>query len=54
MDVGASCIRPSFSFGRDTTTQRRYTIKVTQFKCNDELGGPEGCLQYFTATTGKA
>ena len=25
---------------------------MTQFTCDDELGGPPGCLQYHTATTG--
>jgi len=33
-------------------TGRMWDIMVTQFRCGDEMGGPPGCLQYFTATTG--
>ena len=25
---------------------------MTQYVCNDEIGGPTGCLQYFHATSG--
>ncbi|TRY74462.1 hypothetical protein TCAL_09847 [Tigriopus californicus] len=27
-------------------------MSVTQYNCGDEQGGPDGCLQYFTGTTG--
>lgn len=35
-----------------TFTGRMWDIMVTQFRCGAEMGGPPGCLQYFTATTG--
>ncbi|CAB4054062.1 unnamed protein product [Lepeophtheirus salmonis] len=37
------------------TTSRSWIIKATQYTCGDydSLGGPPGCLQYFTGTTGK-
>ena len=28
-------------------------IKVSQHECGSESGGPPGCLQYYTATSGK-
>ncbi|XP_059078525.1 uncharacterized protein LOC131876989 isoform X1 [Tigriopus californicus] len=31
---------------------REWDIKVTQYNCGDEQGGPDGCLQYFTGLTG--
>merc|ERR1719410_1569797 len=31
---------------------RAYTIKVTQFESTNEMGGPTGCLQFFTGDTG--
>jgi len=50
-DVNADCITPRFLFGGSTNT-RQYRIKTTQYVCGDEMGGPIGCLQYFTAVTG--
>jgi len=50
-DVNADCITPRFLFGVSTNT-RQYRIKTTQYVCGDEMGGPIGCLQYFTAVTG--
>ena len=28
-------------------------LKVSQYICGDDMGGPPDCLQYFTATSGK-
>jgi len=50
-DINADCITPAFLFGASTNT-RQYRIKTTQYVCGDEMGGPIGCLQYFTAVTG--
>jgi len=50
-DINADCITPGFLFGGSTNT-RQYRIKTTQYVCGDEMGGPIGCLQYFTAVTG--
>jgi len=49
---GSTCISAAFSFGLSTTTSRAYTIKVTQFESTNEMGGPAGCLQFFTGDTG--
>jgi len=49
---GSTCSMASFVFGGDTYT-RSYDIKVTQYDCrNSDSGGPPGCLQYHTATSG--
>ena len=29
-----------------------YALKVYQYQCGSEAGGPPDCLQYFTSTTG--
>jgi len=50
-DINADCITPGFLFGVSTNT-RQYRIKTTQYVCGEEMGGPSGCLQYFTAVTG--
>ena len=47
-----SCQTAAFLFGGDSYT-RKYDIKVSQFDCGSEAGGPPGCLQYFTAASGK-
>jgi hypothetical protein len=51
VDVNNDCVKASFNFGPVQST-RKYDIKVTQFDCQTELGGPPGCLQYHTATSG--
>jgi len=48
---GATCLTNVFSFDGDSTT-RALDIMVTQYDCKGQLGGPPGCLQYFTGTTG--
>ncbi|XP_059097607.1 uncharacterized protein LOC131891928 [Tigriopus californicus] len=40
------------NFGLVGGGTRNWDIKVTQYACGDEQGGPDGCLQYFTGTTG--
>ncbi len=47
------CHTANFNIGSgETTTFREWKIKVTHYDCGDDLGGPPGCLQYYTATTG--
>jgi len=48
---GETCATASFTFG-GTATNRAYDIKVLQFDCKNEMGGPTGCLQYFTTDMG--
>merc|ERR1712212_346323 len=49
---GSTCITATFSYGLSSTQSRAYTIKVTQFESTNEMGGPQGCLQFFTGDTG--
>lgn len=46
------CQEALFQIGPATATSRNWDILVTQYACGDTNAGPDGCLQYFTATTG--
>jgi len=48
---GSSCVTATFSYGA-TASSRSYTIQVTQFESTNEMGGPAGCLQFYTGLTG--
>merc|ERR1719333_1073124 len=48
---GESCVTALFTFGGGTVN-RRYTIHVIQYESTNEMGGPPGCLQFFTGATG--
>merc|ERR1712038_619761 len=48
---GTTCVKASFSYGAGTAT-RQYSIHATQFASSNEMGGPPGCLQFFTGATG--
>merc|ERR1712037_913798 len=48
---GAACVTAAFSFGMDTAT-RNYRIHAIQYDRLNEMGGPAGCLQFFTGATG--
>lgn len=48
---GAACVTAAFSFGLDTTT-RNYRIHAIQYDRLNEMGGPAGCLQFFTGMEG--
>ncbi|XP_059088976.1 uncharacterized protein LOC131885067 isoform X2 [Tigriopus californicus] len=52
VDASDQCHKASFDFS-GTATTRQFEIKVTQYQCGDELGGPDGCLQFFTGNTGQ-
>jgi len=48
---GSDCISVNFVFGADTFS-RSYDIKVLQFDKRNEMGGPQGCLQFYSGTSG--
>jgi len=48
---GAACVTAAFSFGIDTAT-RNYRIHAIQYDRLNEMGGPAGCLQFFTGAMG--
>ncbi|XP_059078417.1 uncharacterized protein LOC131876897 isoform X2 [Tigriopus californicus] len=45
-----NCNEATFDFSGGGS--RNWNIKVTQYACGDEQGGPDGCLQYFTGNNG--
>jgi len=49
---GSTCVTAAFSYGLSTTQSRSYTIQVTQYESTNEMGGPAGCLQFYTGLTG--
>lgn len=50
---GSECLTVRMGISDSTSTSRALDIRVTQYRCGDEQGGPPGCLQYFENTTGK-
>ena len=53
LDANDDCQKANFMIAPATTTTRQWEIKVTQYACGDEdKGGPDGCLQYYTGTHG--
>jgi len=52
IEASDMCNSVNFNIGGGMTT-RNWNIKVTQVTCNDEDIAPAGCLQYFTAATGR-
>lgn len=55
VDASDNCHTVNFRLGAaDTTTQRSWTIAVSQYDCGQEdIAGPSGCLQFHTGTSGK-
>jgi hypothetical protein len=52
VDAADACHKAAFELGTGSTS-RSWDIKVTQYACGEsDLGGPDGCLQYFTGTSG--
>jgi len=50
---GTSCSKVNIGLGNGAgTTAREWDIKVTQYTCSEEDGGPPGCLQWHTTATG--
>ena len=51
--AGTECQTVNFNIGSSTTTTRSWDIYIKQYTCAEEdIGGPPGCLQYYTGTTG--
>merc|ERR1712159_234311 len=48
---GHNCVKAVFAYGAGTEA-REYKIHVTQYGRKNDMGGPTGCLQYFTSDTG--
>jgi len=48
---GVECVTAAFSFGLDAAT-RNYRIHAIQYDRLNEMGGPAGCLQFFTGMMG--
>merc|ERR1711988_591622 len=48
---GKTCVDAVFSYGADAT--RSYNIHVTQYSNINEMGGPPGCLQFYTGQEGR-
>jgi hypothetical protein len=52
--AGTECLTVNADLGGGTSgVTRKLDIRVTQYTCGDEMGGPTGCLQYYTNTSGK-
>jgi len=47
------CVDVHYGIGGGTSSTRELDIRVSQFACGDEMGGPAGCLQYYTSSSGK-
>jgi len=48
------CLTVDLGIGSTTSTvTRELDIRIIQYRCGDEQGGPTGCLQYFENTSGK-
>lgn len=47
------CVDVHYGIGGGTSATREMDIRVSQFTCGDEMGGPPGCLQYHTSSLGK-
>ena len=53
---GAGCQDANFNIGSSVGATRKWEIHVTQHTCEEmdtTMGGPQGCLQYFTGLTGQ-
>jgi len=48
---GSSCVTVDFGIGGGTAT-RQWDIMTTQYRCGEEAGGPQGCLQWHMAAAG--
>merc|ERR1712083_489019 len=49
---GSTCVKATFSYGASSSSSRSYTIHAIQYASSNKMGGPTGCLQYFTGATG--
>jgi len=51
--VQGQCHSVNLGLGASATVTRSLNIRVTQYRCGEESGGPPGCLQYYENTSGK-
>jgi len=49
---GTMCVKAMFTFSTSGNVQRSYRIHNVQFGGNNDMGGPTGCLQYYTGEMG--
>jgi len=49
----SECVDVHYGIGGGTSATRELDIRVSQFTCGDEMGGPPGCLQYHVSSAGK-
>ena len=49
---GTMCVKAMFTFSTSGNAQRSYRIHNVQFGGNNDMGGPTGCLQYYTGEMG--
>jgi len=49
---GSMCVKAMFTFGVGGNQQRSYRIHIVQFGEFNDMGGPAGCLQYYTGEMG--
>lgn len=49
----SECVDVHYGVGGGSSSTRELDIRVSQYTCGDEMGGPPGCLQYFTSSAGK-
>lgn len=53
VDASSACHKvDALISSTDTSTSRKWNIKVTQIECTNTLLPPTGCLQYYTGLTG--
>lgn len=50
---GSECLTVDVGIGGTSTSTRKFDIRVMQYRCGDEQGGPPGCLQYYQNSSGK-
>jgi len=50
---GSMCVNAMFTFSAGGNTQRQYRIHIVQFGEFNDMGGPRGCLQYYTGEMGQ-
>lgn len=51
--LDSQCQTVNLGLGATSTVTRNLNIRVTQYRCGEESGGPPGCLQYYENISGK-
>ena len=50
VDASSACNQLAFALGTTSTSNRQWSIKVTQFSCDFDNLAPVGCTQYHYGT----